>query len=119
MPRLRLTVRRMMVFVAVASVTMAAFRFHFSLGSFVACVSCLGLYRGYSRLDVRQEAFGPSSAWRSLFILFDSVMVSVLIVGASALVAVPTYYFIDAIRLTDCSVANGTNNVSGRGPWHA
>src|SRR5262245_5345836 len=48
MPAPRVTISRAMIAVAAIAVSLAALRFHLSLGSFVACVLCLGMGRAFA-----------------------------------------------------------------------
>ena len=81
----RLSVRGLMLAVALAAVCLAAFRLHFSLGCFVWCVLSLALLRT-SQAVKRLHANGLSAGRRTRLRLFlSSVAVSSTILVVSLL----------------------------------
>jgi hypothetical protein len=86
MQPIRLTVLRIMILVVCLAATMAAFRIHISLGSFVAFVAVVGPYRAFSIEDRCRSSGCPLSRREAALNLLVSLGIAEFIVGASAVI---------------------------------
>ena len=102
-PRFRLTVRRLMVGVAFACLSLALFRLHPVLGIFAFSMTCMALVRTYEIIDrtlSEGRAIPPS---RLALTLLTSATVASLILVGSFLPAICAYEVTFASISTGCS----------------
>ena len=119
LPRFRLTVRRLMVGVAFACLSLALFRLHPVLGIFAFSMTCMALVRTYEIIDrtlSEGRAIPPSRL--ALTFLASATVVSVILVG-SFLPAMCAYELTFESIPTGCSFPTHTRrNPSRTWPAH-
>jgi hypothetical protein len=101
MRRPGLTVGRLMVVIVFVAISLAAFRWHFSLGSFVAGVSSLALGRTFTAIDRGRAEGWTITRGRGASILLGSFAVAAtLLVGSLSAWLLATFIVTNA----SCSV---------------
>jgi hypothetical protein len=92
---MRITVRRMMVVIAVAGLCFATFRIHPSLGGLVASVFCLSLMRIFGTIDRSQARGTPMRCAEVVRISVGSALIAATFLLASL---IPSVFIVGSIR---------------------
>src|SRR3712207_6033854 len=89
--RIRLSVRRLMILVAVLAPCLAAFRLSISLGSFMAGVLTLTLLRIFEVTDRCRDLGTPLLWWRRVTLILWSLGIATVILTVSSVVCVVVF----------------------------
>jgi hypothetical protein len=95
----RITIARIMIATAVFGASFAAFRFHLSLGSLVACVLCLAAGRAFAASDRFRRDGRALSGLGELILFVDSAAVALAIFAASTFTCFATCFATLLVRL--------------------
>jgi hypothetical protein len=92
---MRITVRQMMVLVAIAGLVMAAARTHLALGGFVASIFCLPLIRVYGAIDASWEKGAPTRSTEVVKTTLSSALVTATIMVPCLVTSLLFFFFFD------------------------